>query len=359
MPASESRAKAFSTCLPHFTVFTVFFFIAIISYLKPVLDSPSTLDLLESMFYTVISCSEGHVAIATDVSMTTGVALAVVCFMLIIVYVQDGRGGVSLDAAKVDAPQPRTGPVFLEGSRVFLVVLFGSSEMFIVTGMSYDRYVSICCLLGYEVFMNQGACGKMAAAYWLTRNLLICRLLHVRCRLVCTYFWAMLRMPTMEGLTKAFSTCPPHLVVVTAGLFAYYKPLSGSSLSVDLLVSGFYTVSCSENHITFDMSVSIGSCLGSVCLFSIKASYDSIFSTVPRIPSADSQLKAFSICLPHLLVVTVLLTISALDYLKPPSETSPTLDLLVSVFYTVLLSHTSSVFDLLMSVFFAVMPPRP
>ncbi|XP_038597618.1 olfactory receptor 14J1-like [Tachyglossus aculeatus] len=95
------------------------------------------------------------------------------------------------------------------------------------------------------------------------------------------------------------------------------------------------TINCPENHVAIDVSVSIGSCLGFVCLVYIIASYDSIFSTVPRIPLADCRSKAFSICLPHLLVVSMFLTTSAFDHLQPPSDTSPTLDLLVSVFYTV------------------------
>ncbi|XP_038597616.1 olfactory receptor 14K1-like [Tachyglossus aculeatus] len=246
--------------------------------------------------------------------------------------------------------------VDLTGNHLIIAVTtLYCSEMFIVTGMSYDRYVSMCCLLGYEVFMNQGACGKMAAAYWLTGNLFVVLL---------------------SASTFSLFLCGSHVVPQFFSVVCFMSIVvlyAHSSLSVDLLVSGFYTVvplslnplfyslknremkatmsrilkdssagalsllkiSCSENHVTFDMSVSIGSCLGFVCLFSIKASYDSIFSTVPRIPSADSQLKAFSICLPHLLVVTVFRAISAFDHLKPPSETSPTLDLLVSVFYTV------------------------
>ncbi|XP_038599061.1 putative olfactory receptor 14L1 [Tachyglossus aculeatus] len=54
MPAAKGRAKAFSTCLPHLTVFTVFVSTGSVSYLKPVSDFPSTQDLLVSAFYTVV-----------------------------------------------------------------------------------------------------------------------------------------------------------------------------------------------------------------------------------------------------------------------------------------------------------------
>ncbi|XP_038598629.1 olfactory receptor 14A2-like [Tachyglossus aculeatus] len=53
MPASEGRAKAFSTCLPHLAVTTLFFSSAAFSTLHPPSDSSSALDLLVSVFYTV------------------------------------------------------------------------------------------------------------------------------------------------------------------------------------------------------------------------------------------------------------------------------------------------------------------
>ncbi|XP_038597550.1 olfactory receptor 14K1-like [Tachyglossus aculeatus] len=59
---------------------------------------------------------------------------------------------------------------------------------------------------------------------------------------------------------------------------------------------------CSKNHFAIDVSAAIGS--------------------------------SFFIFLPHLLVITVFFTTDAFDHLKPPSDTSPTLDLLESVLYT-------------------------
>ncbi|XP_038597741.1 olfactory receptor 14J1-like, partial [Tachyglossus aculeatus] len=59
-------------------------------------------------------------------------------------------------------------------------------------------------------------------------------------------FRAVLRMPTIEGRTKAFSTCLPPLSVVILFLstasFAHLKPPSVSSSTLDLLVAVFYTV---------------------------------------------------------------------------------------------------------------------
>ncbi|XP_038598301.1 olfactory receptor 14K1-like, partial [Tachyglossus aculeatus] len=182
-------------------------------------------------------------------------------------------------------------------SQLFLVVLFAASEICVLTAMSYDRYAAICSPLRYVLIMNKTACMHMAAASWLSGGLLgvlfsastfsltfcgsnavqqffcdVPPLLKISCSevhividvsvaaalvldAVCfTYvtlsyvliFSAVLRMPSSEGRTKAFSTCLPHLTVIIiflfTGAFAYLKPPSDSPSALDPLVSVFYTV---------------------------------------------------------------------------------------------------------------------
>ncbi|XP_027765885.1 olfactory receptor 14C36-like, partial [Empidonax traillii] len=59
-------------------------------------------------------------------------------------------------------------------------------------------------------------------------------------------FRAVLRIPSEQGRHKAFSTCLPHLAVVSlfvsTATFAYLKPLSISSPSLDLIVSALYSL---------------------------------------------------------------------------------------------------------------------
>ncbi|POI18780.1 hypothetical protein CIB84_017475, partial [Bambusicola thoracicus] len=59
-------------------------------------------------------------------------------------------------------------------------------------------------------------------------------------------FRAVLRMPSEQGRHKAFSTCLPHLAVVSlfisTGFFAYMKPPSLSSPFQDLIVALLYSV---------------------------------------------------------------------------------------------------------------------
>ncbi|KFP52642.1 Putative olfactory receptor 14L1, partial [Cathartes aura] len=59
-------------------------------------------------------------------------------------------------------------------------------------------------------------------------------------------FRAVLRLPSEQGRHKAFSTCLPHLSVVSlflsTGMFAYLKPFSTSSPSLDLVMAAVYSV---------------------------------------------------------------------------------------------------------------------
>ncbi|KFR01613.1 Olfactory receptor 14J1, partial [Opisthocomus hoazin] len=59
-------------------------------------------------------------------------------------------------------------------------------------------------------------------------------------------FRAVMRIPTEQGRHKAFSTCLPHLAVVSlflsTDMFVHLKPSSVSSQSLDLVVSFLYSV---------------------------------------------------------------------------------------------------------------------
>ncbi|NXK43630.1 O14J1 protein, partial [Piprites chloris] len=75
--------------------------------------------------------------------------------------------------------------------------------------------------------------------------------------------------------------------------------------------------------------------LGFGCFIFIVFSYVQIFRAVLRIPSEQGRHKAFSTCLPHLAVVSIVISTTALSYLKPSSISSPSLDLALSVLYSV------------------------
>ncbi|NWZ17649.1 O14I1 protein, partial [Agelaius phoeniceus] len=81
--------------------------------------------------------------------------------------------------------------------------------------------------------------------------------------------------------------------------------------------------------------LTIIACLTSGCFVFMVFSYVQIFRAVLRIPSEQGRHKAFSTCLPHLAVVSLFLSTAIFAHLKPPSISSPSLDLALSILYSV------------------------
>ncbi|KAM6228097.1 olfactory receptor 14A16-like [Porphyrio hochstetteri] len=181
--------------------------------------------------------------------------------------------------------------------QIFFFLFLISTEFCLLTVMAYDRYVAICHPLHYGTLLGSRACVHMAAAAWAsgflnavlkTANtfslplchgnavdqffceipqilklfcldiylreigvLVVCVCLGFRCFvfIVVSYvqiFTAVLRIPSQQGQHKAFSTCLPHLAVVSlflsTGEFAYLKPTSISSVSLEMLAAFIYSV---------------------------------------------------------------------------------------------------------------------
>ncbi|OXB52078.1 hypothetical protein ASZ78_005412 [Callipepla squamata] len=182
-------------------------------------------------------------------------------------------------------------------AQVFFFLFLISAEYSLLTVMSYDRFVAIYKPLHYGTLLGSRACVTMAAAAWGTGvfysmlhtantfslplchgnvvNQFFCeipQMLMLSCSqsllrefwllvvsilfsfgcfvfIVLSYmqiFRAVLRMPSEHGRHKAFSTCLPHLAVVSlfvsTGTFAYLKPSSLSSASMDLVVAVLFSV---------------------------------------------------------------------------------------------------------------------
>ena len=58
-------------------------------------------------------------------------------------------------------------------TQVFFFILLGSTEFFLLTVMSYDRYVAICKPLHYTTIMNSRICNQLVISSWLAGFLII------------------------------------------------------------------------------------------------------------------------------------------------------------------------------------------
>lgn len=182
--------------------------------------------------------------------------------------------------------------------QVLLVIHFAGSELFLLTAMSYDRYVAICHPLHCDVIMNRRVCVSMTAASW---------------------FLGSIFGVLYSASTFSLSFCGSRKV---------------PQFFCD--VSFLLKISCSKSHVTIDISEAIGITYALFSLLSIGFSYICIFNTVLRMPSLQGWSKAFSTCTPHLIVVTKFIVTGTIAYLKPVPDSPHLVDFLVSVFYSVL-----------------------
>ncbi|XP_071588551.1 olfactory receptor 14A16-like [Heliangelus exortis] len=182
-------------------------------------------------------------------------------------------------------------------AQVFFFFFFITAEFYLLTIMSYDRYVAICKPLHYGTLLGSRACVHMAAAAWGTGFLTA--LLHTA---------NTFSLPLCQGnaLDQFFCEIPQIL-----------------------------KLSCSHSYLREIWVVVIGCCLAFGCFVFIVVSYVEIFRAVLRILSEQGRHKAFSTCLPHLAVVSLFISTGIFAYLKPPSISSPSLDLAMAVLYSV------------------------
>ncbi|KAM6107508.1 olfactory receptor 14C36-like [Phoenicopterus ruber ruber] len=181
-------------------------------------------------------------------------------------------------------------------AQVFLFAFFITAEYSLLTVMAYDRYVAICQPLHYGTLLGSRACVHMAAAAW------------------------------GSGFLNA--------VLHTANTFSL--PLcQGNALDQFFCeIPHILKLSCSDSYLREAGLVVVSLLVAFGCFVFIVVSYVQIFRAVLRIPSEQGRHKALSTCLPHLVVVSLFLITVTFAYLKPPSTSSPSLDLVVAVLYS-------------------------
>ncbi|XP_054035380.1 olfactory receptor 14A16-like [Dryobates pubescens] len=179
---------------------------------------------------------------------------------------------------------------------VFFVFLV-TAEFYLLTIMSYDRYVAICRPLHYETLLGSRVCVQLAAAAW------------------------------------AFGVL--NALLHTANTFSL--PLCQGN-AVDQFfceIPQILKLSCSTSYLRELWLLVVTVSFSSVCFVLIVVSYVQIFRAVLRIPSQQGRHKAFTTCLPHLAVVSLFISTVFFAYLKPPSFSSSSLDLVLSILYSV------------------------
>ncbi|KAM4707062.1 olfactory receptor 6M1-like [Discoglossus pictus] len=182
-------------------------------------------------------------------------------------------------------------------SQLYFFFFLGTTECFLLTIMAYDRYLAICNPLHYTSIMDKITCIKFAGSCWtagflgpLLPTIFIFRLpfcksnvinhffcdssplLNLACQnidaievinfvlgsliLLTSFLMTMtsyvhiistiLKIPTVAGRHKTFSTCASHLIIVIifygTTIFTYVRPRAHNALDFNKIVSLIYSV---------------------------------------------------------------------------------------------------------------------
>ncbi|XP_006877143.1 PREDICTED: olfactory receptor 14C36-like [Chrysochloris asiatica] len=182
--------------------------------------------------------------------------------------------------------------------QVFLVPFLVYVEMMFLTAMAHDRYVAICQPLHYPVIMTPQVCIQMT-------------LISIFSGLVYSGFHT--------GITFRLTFCHSNVI----GKFFCDVP-------------SLLRLSCSNTFTNEIINYASAFLVGGFCFTFIIRSYIHIFSTVLKFPIGADKAKAFSTCIPHILVVSVLLTSSSYVYLRPSEILATIQDMVLSALYTII-----------------------
>nr|XP_006989766.1 olfactory receptor 8K3-like [Peromyscus maniculatus bairdii] len=177
--------------------------------------------------------------------------------------------------------------------------MFIVSEFFILSAMSYDRYVAICKPLLYNVIMSQKVCWVLVAIAY-----------------IYSVFVAL--MVTINIFSSSF--CGHNVI---SHFYCDSLPL------ISLLCSN------KEENEMIILILSIIDLISSPLI--ILASYLLILRAILRMNSAEGRCKAFSTCGSHLTVVTVFYGTLIFMYVQPKSSHSFNTDKVASIFYTLII----------------------
>ncbi|KAM8972684.1 olfactory receptor 11L1-like [Pelodytes ibericus] len=172
-----------------------------------------------------------------------------------------------------------------------------TSECFLLTAMSYDRYLAICHPLRYNSIMDNECCIKLIIMSWL---------LGFSLDLIITATIAQLRF------------CGPNII---DHFFCDLGPLLQLSCSDAFIAQMEAILMCVPVLIT--------------PLIIIMVSYFYIVLTIVKIPSISGRQKAFSTCSSHLAVVSIYYGTLISIYVVPSKDQSQSVTKVLSVLYTV------------------------
>ncbi|XP_051023004.1 olfactory receptor 8K3-like [Acomys russatus] len=188
---------------------------------------------------------------------------------------------------------------YLYVAQLAFFLLFITCELFILSAMSYDRYVAICNPLLYSAIMSQRAC------------------------------WVLVAIPYLYGLFLS--------LIITFNMFTLtfcgYNVINNFFCDCISLIP----LLCSNTH-EIELTILIFAICDLISsLLVVFVSYLLILITILRMNPTEGRRKAFATCGSHLTVVIVFYGTLISVYLQPNYSHFFDTDKLASIFYTLIL----------------------
>ncbi|KAG9463181.1 hypothetical protein GDO78_022245 [Eleutherodactylus coqui] len=180
----------------------------------------------------------------------------------------------------------------------FIFAAMAATEAFLLSNMSYDRYVAICHPLHYVSIMTKKKC------------------------------WCLVLFSFTVGFMQS--------LVQTSCVFSLEFCGSNHIAHFYCDVPPLLKLSCSDTFTCDMVTIFVISSCGIGSLLTILVSYTFIVSSILHIKSSEGRRKAFSTCSAHLTSVSILYGSVFFVYLRSPTSDFGKEDKVVSVFYTVI-----------------------
>ncbi|XP_069625570.1 olfactory receptor 12D1-like [Ranitomeya imitator] len=183
-------------------------------------------------------------------------------------------------------------------SQMHFFHFLGSTEVMLLTAMSYDRYVAIGNPLRYSTIMNTRVCRCLSFSSWITG-----------------YFHSLLH----TVMTVKLPFCGPNLV---KHFFCDIKPV--------------LKLACTDTSLNLKLLTRVTGTLATSTLLLTLLSYVFIMKFLLKIQTTEGRKRAFSTCSAHLTVVFLLYGTAIFTYLRPSTQDSLDQDRAAAVLFTVI-----------------------
>ncbi|XP_072284877.1 olfactory receptor 12D1-like [Pyxicephalus adspersus] len=183
-------------------------------------------------------------------------------------------------------------------SQIHFFHFLGSTEVMLLTAMSYDRYVAIGNPLRYSHIMNAKVCQSLALGSWLTG-----------------YFHSLLH----TVMTAKLPFCGPNLVT---HFFCDIKPV--------------LKLATADTSLNLMLLTRVTGTLATTTLLLTLLSYLFISKFLLKIQTTEGRKRAISTCSAHLTVVFLLYGTAIFTYLRPSTQNSLEQDRAAAVLFTVI-----------------------